>query len=133
MFSPGHTLASITYVIGDAAFVHDMRYMPDGGTARADFPGGNAHRLWQSIQRILSLPDETRLSTGHDYQPGGRPPAWESTVAQQKAEKCPREWPGRGKFREAPYGPRPDLANAEADLVRPAGQHRGGAASRIGK
>jgi glyoxylase-like metal-dependent hydrolase (beta-lactamase superfamily II) len=85
IFSPGHTLASITYVIGDAAFVHDTLFMPDGGTARADFPGGNAHRLWQSIQRILSLPDETRLFTGHDYQPGGRPPAWESTVAQQKA------------------------------------------------
>ena len=59
--------------------------MPDGGTARADFPGGDAHHLWQSIQRVLSLPDETRLFTGHDYQTGGRPPAWESTVAQQKA------------------------------------------------
>jgi glyoxylase-like metal-dependent hydrolase (beta-lactamase superfamily II) len=88
IFSPGHTLASITYVIGDAAFVHDTLFMPDGGTARADFPGGNAHQLWQSIQRILSLPDETRLFTGHDYQPGGRPPAWESTVAQQKAENA---------------------------------------------
>jgi glyoxylase-like metal-dependent hydrolase (beta-lactamase superfamily II) len=88
MFSPGHTLASITYVIGDAAFVHDTLFMPDGGTARADFPGGNAHHLWQSIQRILSLPDKTRLFTGHDYQPGGRPPAWESTVAQQKAENA---------------------------------------------
>ena len=62
--------------------------MPDGGTARADFPGGNAHHLWQSIQRIFSLPDETRLFTGHDYQPGGRPPAWESTVDQQKAENA---------------------------------------------
>jgi glyoxylase-like metal-dependent hydrolase (beta-lactamase superfamily II) len=88
MFSPGHTLASITYVIGDAAFVHDTLFMPDGGTARADFPGGNTHHLWQSIRRILSLPDETRLFTGHDYQPGGRPPAWESTVAQQKAENA---------------------------------------------
>jgi glyoxylase-like metal-dependent hydrolase (beta-lactamase superfamily II) len=88
MFSPGHTLASITYVIGDAAFVHDTLFMPDGGTARADFPGGDAHQLWQSIQRILSLPDKTRLYTGHDYQPGGRPPAWESTVAQQKAENA---------------------------------------------
>jgi glyoxylase-like metal-dependent hydrolase (beta-lactamase superfamily II) len=85
IFSPGHTLASITYVIGDAAFVHDTLFMPDGGTARADFPGGNAHHLWQSIQRILSFPDETRLFAGHDYQPDGRPPAWESTVAQQKA------------------------------------------------
>lgn len=86
MFTPGHTLASITYVIGDAAFIHDTLFMPDGGTARADFPGGSAHALWQSIQRILTLPDETRLFTGHDYCPGGRKPAWESAVAQQKAE-----------------------------------------------
>ncbi|MFA5539669.1 MAG: MBL fold metallo-hydrolase [Gemmobacter sp.] len=85
MFSPGHTLASITYVIGDAAFVHDTLFMPDSGTARADFPGGSAKVLWQSIQRILSLPDDTRLFTGHDYQPGGREPMWESTVAGQKA------------------------------------------------
>ena len=85
MFSPGHTLASITYVIGDAAFVHDTLFMPDSGTARADFPGGSSKRLWRSIQEILSLPDETRLFTGHDYQPGGRTPQWESTVADQKA------------------------------------------------
>ena len=84
MFSPGHTLASITYVIGDAAFVHDTLFMPDGGTARADFPGGSAKALWASIQAILALPDDTRLFTGHDYQPGGREPRWESTVAQQK-------------------------------------------------
>jgi glyoxylase-like metal-dependent hydrolase (beta-lactamase superfamily II) len=84
MFSPGHTLASITYVIGDAAFVHDTLFMPDSGTARCDFPGGNAHSLWRSIQAILSLPQETRLFTGHDYQPGGRQPAWESTLAEQK-------------------------------------------------
>ena len=86
MFSPGHTMASVTYLVGDAAFVHDTLFMPDGGTARADFPGGDARALWRSIQRILSLPDRTRLFTGHDYQPGGRPVAWESTVAQQKAE-----------------------------------------------
>lgn len=85
MFSPGHTLASITYVIGDAAFVHDTLFMPDGGTARADFPGGSAATLWRSIQAILALPDETRVFTGHDYQPGGREPRWESTVAEQKA------------------------------------------------
>ena len=85
MFSPGHTLASITYVIGDAAFVHDTLFMPDSGTARADFPGGSARVLWNSIQALLALPDETRLFTGHDYQPGGRPPMWESTVAEQKA------------------------------------------------
>lgn len=85
MFSPGHTLASITYVIGDAAFVHDTLFMPDSGTARADFPGGSASVLWDSIQAILALPDETRLFTGHDYQPDGREPMWESTVAEQKA------------------------------------------------
>jgi uncharacterized protein (TIGR01244 family) len=84
MFSPGHTLASVTYKIGDAAFVHDTLFMPDSGTARADFPGGSAKVLWDSIQRILALPDETRLFTGHDYQPGGRQPMWESTVAEQK-------------------------------------------------
>lgn len=84
MFSPGHTLASITYVIGDAAFVHDTLFMPDSGTARADFPGGDARLLWRSIQNILALPDETRIFTGHDYQPDGRAPRWESTVAEQK-------------------------------------------------
>ncbi|WP_458759194.1 MBL fold metallo-hydrolase [Afipia sp. TerB] len=86
LFSPGHTLASITYVIGDAAFVHDSLFMPDSGTARADFPGGSASRLYKSIIEILSLPDETRIFTGHDYQPGGRKPLWESTVAEQKAK-----------------------------------------------
>ena len=86
MFTPGHTLASVAYVIGDAAFVHDTLFMPDGGTARTDFPGGSAKALWRSIQRILGLPDETRLFTGHDYMPGGRQPQWESTVAAQKAE-----------------------------------------------
>ncbi|WP_419695628.1 bifunctional sulfur transferase/dioxygenase Blh [Mesorhizobium muleiense] len=96
LFSPGHTLASITYVIGDAAFVHDTLFMPDSGTARADFPGGNAKRLWRSIQEILSLPDETRVFTGHDYQPDDREPLWESTVGEQKAKnthiaKCKSE------------------------------------------
>ncbi len=85
LFSPGHTLASITYMIGNAAFIHDTLFMPDSGTARADFPGGSASRLWVSIQDILSLPDATRLFVGHDYQPGGRDPLWESTVAQQRA------------------------------------------------
>ncbi|MGF7006889.1 MBL fold metallo-hydrolase [Aminobacter sp. BE322] len=96
LFSPGHTLASITYLVGDAAFVHDTMFMPDSGTARADFPGGSARRLWQSIQQILELPGDTRLFTGHDYQPGGREPRWESTVAEQKARnthvsKCASE------------------------------------------
>ncbi|QDG94610.1 TIGR01244 family phosphatase (plasmid) [Rhizobium sp. NIBRBAC000502774] len=84
MFSPGHTLASITFVVGDAAFVHDTLFMPDSGTARADFPGGSARALWTSIQRILALPDETRLFTGHDYRPEGRNAKWESTVREQK-------------------------------------------------
>jgi len=86
LFTPGHTLASIAYLVGDAAFVHDTIFMPDGGTARADFPGDSARALWKSIQRIMALPQETRLFTGHDYCPGGRKPAWESTVAQQRAE-----------------------------------------------
>ena len=85
LFSPGHTLASVTYVVGDASFVHDTLLMPDYGTARCDFPGGDARQLWRTIQHILSLPDDTRLFTGHDYMPGGRAPAWESTVAEQRA------------------------------------------------
>ncbi|SDD95128.1 MBL fold metallo-hydrolase [Belnapia rosea] len=85
IFSPGHTAASITYLIGDAAFVHDTLFMPDAGTARADFPGGDAGALYRSIQKILALPPETRLFTGHDYRPGGRAARWESTVAEQRA------------------------------------------------
>lgn len=85
MLTPGHTLASIAYHVGDAVFVHDTLFQPDFGTARADFPGGDAHVLWKSIQRILALPDDTRVFTGHDYMPNGRAPAWESTVREQKA------------------------------------------------
>lgn len=82
--SPGHTLASVTYLIGDAAFIHDTLFMPDSGSARADFPGGSANDLWESIQNILDLPDHTRLYTGHDYRPGGREAHWQSSVAEQK-------------------------------------------------
>jgi len=85
IFSPGHTAASVTYLVGDAAFIHDTLFMPDVGTARADFPGGDAGQLWRSIQRILALPPKTRLFTGHDYTPAGRKPAWESTISQQMA------------------------------------------------
>lgn len=85
MFSPGHTMASISYMAGDAAFIHDTLFMPDSGTARTDFPGGNARELWDTIQRILALPAETRLFTGHDYRPGGRPAAWQSSIAEQHA------------------------------------------------
>ena len=99
MFSPGHTLASITYVIGDAAFVHDTVFMPDSGTARADFPGGSASVLWTSIQNLLALPGNTRLFVGHDYQPGGRQPSWESTVDIQRAQNIHlRTSPSREAF-----------------------------------
>jgi glyoxylase-like metal-dependent hydrolase (beta-lactamase superfamily II) len=85
LHTPGHTPACVTYVIGDAAFVGDTLFMPDYGTARCDFPGGDARQLYRSIGRILDLPPETRLFTCHDYQPGGREPAWETTVADQRA------------------------------------------------
>ena len=72
-------------MIGDAAFIGDTLFMPDYGTARTDFPGGDARRLYRSVRRILDLPPATRLFTGHDYAPGGRGYAWESTVAEQRA------------------------------------------------
>lgn len=83
MHTPGHTPACITYVIGDAAFVGDTLFMPDYGTARADFPGGDAAALYRSIRKILALPPATRLFLCHDYPPEGRGPAWETTVAAQ--------------------------------------------------
>ena len=87
MHTPGHTPACLTYVIGDAAFVGDTLFMPDFGTARCDFPGGSAEDLFQSIQRILSLPDEVRIFVGHDYKAPGRDHfAWETTVGAQKAK-----------------------------------------------
>ncbi|WP_300034763.1 MBL fold metallo-hydrolase [uncultured Roseobacter sp.] len=86
LHTPGHTPACMTYVIGDAAFVGDTLFMPDFGTARCDFPGGSAHDLYRSIQKILSLPDETRIFVGHDYKAPGREEfAWETTVGAQKA------------------------------------------------
>ncbi len=85
LHTPGHTPACLTYVIGDAAFVGDTLFMPDFGTARCDFPGGSAAMLYDSIQKILSLPDETRIFVGHDYKAPGRDEfAWETTVAAQK-------------------------------------------------
>lgn len=85
MHTPGHTPACLTYVIGDAAFVGDTLFMPDFGTARCDFPGGSAETLYASIQKILSLPDETRIFVGHDYKAPGRDEfAWETTVGAQK-------------------------------------------------
>lgn len=84
MHTPGHTPACMTHVVGDAAFVGDTLFMPDGGTARADFPGGDARALYYSIQKVLALPDETRLFICHDYGPNGRDIAWETTVAEEK-------------------------------------------------
>ncbi len=86
MHTPGHTPACMTYVIGDAAFCGDTVFMPDFGTARVDFPGGSADDLFDSIQKIFSLPDDTRLFVGHDYKAPGRDHfSWESTVGEQKA------------------------------------------------
>lgn len=86
LHTPGHTPACLTYVIGDAAFVGDTLFMPDFGTARCDFPGGSAAVMWQSVQRILALPDATRIFVGHDYKAPGRDAyAWETTVGAQRA------------------------------------------------
>ncbi|EHK67365.1 MBL fold metallo-hydrolase [Achromobacter arsenitoxydans] len=81
---PGHTPADMAYLIGDAAFVGDTLFMPDVGTARCDFPGGDAHLLYRSIRRLLSLPDSTRLFMCHDYPPAGRDATWQTTVAEQR-------------------------------------------------
>lgn len=97
MHTPGHTPACMVHVIGDAAFVGDTLFMPDGGSARADFPGGDAGELYDSIQKVLALPDEMRLFMCHDYGPGGRAIAWETTVAAQKAGNI---HVGQGKSRE---------------------------------
>ncbi|MEZ5773889.1 MAG: MBL fold metallo-hydrolase [Hyphomicrobiaceae bacterium] len=85
MLTPGHTPACMTHVIGNAAFVGDTLFMPDGGTARADFPGGDAGVLYRSIKRVLSLPGEMRLFMCHDYGPNGREIRWETTVADERA------------------------------------------------
>lgn len=86
IYTPGHTPADITYKVGDAAFVGDTVFMPDYGTARADFPGGDAHQLFRSITRLLAMPAETRLFMCHDYKAPGRDVyAWETTVAEQRA------------------------------------------------
>jgi len=83
--TPGHTPACMTHVVGDAGFVGDTLFMPDGGSARADFPGGDAGELYDSIQKVLALPDETRLFMCHDYGPNGRDIQWETTVADERA------------------------------------------------
>ncbi len=84
LFTPGHTPADMVHVIGDAVFVGNTLFMPDGGSARADFPGGDARTLYQSIQRLLTLPGEMRLFMCHDYGPNGRDIQWETTVAEER-------------------------------------------------
>jgi glyoxylase-like metal-dependent hydrolase (beta-lactamase superfamily II) len=98
MHTPGHTPACMTHVIGDAAFVGDTLFMPDGGSARADFPGGDAGMLYDSIQKVLALPDAMRLFMCHDYGPNGREIWWETTVAEQRAHNI---HVGGGTSREA--------------------------------
>ncbi|MFM0742219.1 MBL fold metallo-hydrolase [Paraburkholderia xenovorans] len=85
LYVPGHTPADTAYKIGDAVFVGDTLFMPDVGTARCDFPGGDAHRLYRSIRKLLDLPGNTRLFMCHDYPPEGREPEWETTVLAQRA------------------------------------------------
>ncbi|MEQ3711310.1 MAG: MBL fold metallo-hydrolase [Tateyamaria sp.] len=97
MHTPGHTPACMVHVMGDAAFVGDTLFMPDGGSARADFPGGDAGELYDSIMRVLALPDEMRLFICHDYGPGGRAIAWETTVAEEREKNIHI---GGGKTRE---------------------------------
>ena len=97
MYTPGHTPACMVHVMGDAAFVGDTLFMPDGGSARADFPGGDAETLYESIQKVLSLPDEMRLFMCHDYGPNGRDIQWETTVGDEKAHNI---HVGDGKSKE---------------------------------
>lgn len=86
LHTPGHTPACLSYLIGDAVFVGDTIFMPDFGSARCDFPNGDARTLYRSVRKLLALPPETRMFVGHDYAPGGRAYAWETTVAAQRAE-----------------------------------------------
>lgn len=98
LHTPGHTPACMTHVMGDAAFVGDTLFMPDGGSARADFPGGDAGELYDSIQKVLSLPDDMRLFMCHDYGPNGRDIRWETTVAEQKAQNIHVSGKSREEF-----------------------------------
>lgn len=115
LHTPGHTPACLTYVIGDSAFVGDTLFMPDFGTARCDFPGGSSETLYASIQKILALPDETRIFVGHDYKAPGRDEyAWETTVAEQKAQNI---HVGEGKTKDEFVEMR-DTRDAKLDMPK---------------
>jgi glyoxylase-like metal-dependent hydrolase (beta-lactamase superfamily II) len=112
--TPGHTPACMTHVIGDAAFVGDTLFMPDGGSARADFPGGDAGTLYDSIHKVLALPDAMRLFMCHDYGPNGRDIQWETTVGEEKAHNI---HVGGGRTREAFVAMR-EARDATLDMPR---------------
>lgn len=115
MHTPGHTPACMTHVMGDAAFVGDTLFMPDFGTARCDFPGGSSEALFESIQKILALPDETRIFVGHDYLPSDRDTyVWETTVAEQKARNI---HVGEGKSKDE-FTRMRDARDATLDMPR---------------
>lgn len=115
LHTPGHTPACLTYVIGDAAFVGDTLFMPDFGTARADFPGGSAEALYASIQKLFTLPDDTRVFVGHDYKAPGRDQyAWETTIGEQKALN---KHVGQGRSEEEFVAMR-NARDAELDMPR---------------
>jgi glyoxylase-like metal-dependent hydrolase (beta-lactamase superfamily II) len=115
LFSPGHTLASITYVVSDAAFIHDTLFMPDGGTARCDFPGGSAKALWHTIQRILALPDDTRLFTGARlHAERSRTAMGEHSRAAEGREHPPADRRAVRHDEDAPLEPKSAINGAKA-------------------
>ena len=136
LHTPGHTPACLTYVIGDAAFVGDTLFMPDFGTARCDFPGGSAETMWDSVQKILSLPEDTRIFVGHDYKAEGRDHyAWETTVGAPKGREYPcwrRQIAARTSF---PCAPRATRSWACPKLIVPSLQvnHARGPDARSGR
>ena len=125
LHTPGHTPACVPYLIGDAVFVGDTLFMPDAGTARADFPGGDAAELYRSIRRILALAPERRMSICHDYGPGGRKPAWETTVARAGHEHPCAGRDFRGGVRGAADRARQEAGNAGADHSGGSGEYPG--------
>ena len=125
LHTPGHTPACLTYVIGDAAFVGDTLFMPDFGTARCDFPGGSADTMWDSVQKILALPEETRIFVGHDYKAEGPRPL---RLGNHRGRAKGREYPCRRRqiarrFRHHAHHARREAEHAQADRAVAAGEH----------